>query len=71
MPLANSRGERQVSLRRRALALAIATVAYNVAEAVLAISFGLAAGSAAIVGFGLDSTARVASALINPLAVQA
>lgn len=52
------------SLRRRARQLAWATVVWNVVEAVVAITAGAAAGSAALVGFGLDSTVEVASALV-------
>lgn len=51
-------------LGRRAQALAGAAVAYNVAEAVIAIAAGVAAGSVALVGFGLDSTVEVSSGLI-------
>ncbi|HET6765172.1 MAG TPA: cation transporter [Longimicrobiaceae bacterium] len=42
-------------LRRRALLLAYATVAWNVVEGVVSIGAGAAAGSTALVGFGLDS----------------
>ncbi len=49
-------------LRRRALALAWITVVWNAIEAVVAIAAGQAAGSLALVGFGLDSTIEVASA---------
>lgn len=52
------------SLRRRARWLAWATVAWNVIEAVVAIAAGAAAGSVALIGFGLDSTIEVASALV-------
>ena len=51
-------------LRARARQLAWATVAWNVVEALVAIIAGTAAGSAALVGFGLDSTIEVASALV-------
>lgn len=51
-------------LRTRARQLAWATVAWNVIEAFVAIIAGTAAGSAALVGFGLDSTIEVASALV-------
>ncbi len=51
-------------LRRRALALAWITVGWNVIEAVVAIVAGRAAGSLALVGFGLDSTVEVASACV-------
>jgi divalent metal cation (Fe/Co/Zn/Cd) transporter len=48
----------------RAQLLAGASVAYNVIEAVIAISAGLAAGSVALVAFGLDSAVEVSSGLI-------
>ncbi|MDH3706072.1 MAG: cation transporter [Acidimicrobiia bacterium] len=51
-------------LRRRAVLLAWATVAWNLVEAVVAIWAGRRAGSMALVGFGLDSTIEVASALV-------
>lgn len=51
-------------LRRRALILAWLTVAWNVVEAVVAIAAGRAAGSLALIGFGLDSTIEVASAAV-------
>lgn len=51
-------------LGRRAKLLAGASVAYNVVEAVIAISAGIAAGSVALVGFGLDSVVEVSSGLI-------
>ena len=41
-----------------------ASVAYNVVEAVIAITAGLVAGSVALVGFGLDSVVEVSSGLI-------
>jgi len=51
-------------LGRRARLLAGASVAYNAIEAVIAISAGVAAGSVALIGFGLDSTVEVSSGLI-------
>ena len=51
-------------LGRRAQLLAGASVAYNVIEAVVAVSAGLVAGSVALVGFGLDSVVEVSSGLI-------
>ena len=51
-------------LRRYALGLAWATVAWNVIEAVVAIASGSAAGSIALVSFGLDSTVEVGSAAV-------
>lgn len=51
-------------LGRRARVLAGTSVAYNVVEAVIAITAGLVAGSVALVGFGLDSVIEVSSGLI-------
>ena len=51
-------------LGRRARLLAATSVTYNVIEAIVAISAGLAAGSVALVGFGLDSAVEVSSGLI-------
>jgi divalent metal cation (Fe/Co/Zn/Cd) transporter len=49
---------------RRAQLLAAASVGYNVVEALVAIGAGVAAGSTALVGFGLDSLVEVSSGLI-------
>lgn len=54
----------RVRLGRRAQFLAGASVAYNVIEAVIAITAGLVAGSVALIGFGLDSVVEVSSGLI-------
>ncbi|SEC92485.1 Cation efflux family protein [Nocardioides exalbidus] len=51
-------------LGRRAQLLAGASVAYNVVEAAIAVTAGLAAGSVALVGFGLDSVVEVSSGLV-------
>ena len=51
-------------LGRRARLLAGASVAYNVVECVIAVAAGLAAGSVALIGFGLDSSVEVSSGLI-------
>ena len=51
-------------LGRRAQLLAAASVTYNGAEAVIAISAVAVAGSAALVGFGLDSIVEVSSGLV-------
>lgn len=56
--------ERRRRLGRRARLLAAASVAYNLVEAVVAITAGLVAGSIALVGFGLDSVVEVSSGLI-------
>lgn len=49
---------------KRAQMLAGASVAYNAAEAVIAITAGVMAGSVALIGFGLDSVVEVSSGLI-------
>ncbi|WP_343074867.1 cation diffusion facilitator family transporter [Phytoactinopolyspora alkaliphila] len=53
---------RTAILRRRVRLIVAATITYNVIEAVIAIAAGTAASSAALVGFGLDSTVEVISA---------
>ncbi|MBP2320264.1 divalent metal cation (Fe/Co/Zn/Cd) transporter [Kibdelosporangium banguiense] len=55
-------GERKVVLERRVRLLVGATISYNVAEAVVAITAGAIASSTALIGFGLDSVIEVASA---------
>jgi divalent metal cation (Fe/Co/Zn/Cd) transporter len=55
---------RRTALGRRARLLAGFSVAYNVLEAAVAIAAGVAAGSVALVGFGLDSIVEVSSGLI-------
>lgn len=51
-------------LGRRAQLLAGASITYNLLEALIAIGAGAAAGSVALVGFGLDSVVEVSSGLI-------
>lgn len=51
-------------LGRRAQLLAATSVSYNIVEAVIAMASGLAAGSVALIGFGLDSVVEVMSGLI-------
>src|SRR5438876_4334664 len=45
----------RVALLRRGIALEGVTVVYNALEGVIAIAAGLAAGSVALTGFGMDS----------------
>jgi len=52
------------SWRRVALWLVTATLAYNVAEAAIALWFGKAADSVALVGFGFDSLIETAAASV-------
>jgi divalent metal cation (Fe/Co/Zn/Cd) transporter len=54
---------RRLVLSRRIRLLAAATISYNVIEAVVALWAGGVADSSALIGFGLDSTIEVASAL--------
>ncbi len=49
-------------LRKRARALAWFTIGYNLLEGVLSIAAGVAAGSVALIGFGLDSFVETLSA---------
>ena len=53
---------RQRLLSRRIRILVAVTIGYNVVEAVVALTAGVAASSAALVGFGLDSVIEVGSA---------
>jgi divalent metal cation (Fe/Co/Zn/Cd) transporter len=50
-------------LVRRGLVLNYATLGYNSLEGVIAVAAGLAAGSVALVGFGLDSMIEVSASL--------
>ncbi|MFI7120070.1 cation transporter [Amycolatopsis sp. NPDC049868] len=54
--------DRRARLSRRVRFLVATTIAYNVVEAVVAISAGTVASSTALIGFGLDSVIEVASA---------
>ncbi len=54
--------ERRQLLQRRIRWIVAATIAYNLVEAVVAIAAGTIASSAALIGFGLDSTIEVLSA---------
>lgn len=49
---------------RKALKLSVLTVGYNIVEGVVAVSFGVASGSSALLGFGLDSFAESLSGSI-------
>ncbi|MET9445505.1 cation transporter, partial [Streptomyces sp. NPDC006610] len=53
---------RRDALTRRIRLLVAATIAYNVVEAVVAITAGTIASSTALIGFGLDSVVEVSSA---------
>lgn len=54
----------ETALRRRGLALEYLTISWNVIEAVVAVVAGVAAGSAALVGFGFDSSIEVFAATV-------
>jgi divalent metal cation (Fe/Co/Zn/Cd) transporter len=62
-PPGSEPGARRDSLRH-ALGLEGLSLAYNVVEAAVGIAAGLAAGSVALVGFGLDAVAESASAAV-------
>jgi hypothetical protein len=53
---------RQDRLTRRVQLLVTATIAYNVMEALVAVTAGTIASSSALLGFGLDSVIEVSSA---------
>jgi divalent metal cation (Fe/Co/Zn/Cd) transporter len=53
---------RRAALTRRVRLLVAATITYNVIEAIIALTAGTVASSAALIGFGLDSVIEVASA---------
>lgn len=61
-PVAALTTVRTLALRRRIRWIVAATITYNAIEAVVAISAGSIASSAALVGFGLDSIVEVLSA---------
>ncbi|MFD7076582.1 cation transporter [Nocardioides sp. NPDC059952] len=61
-PSGPDRPRRAVLVRRVRLLVAF-TIAYNVVEAVVALAAGTLAGSAALLGFGLDSVVEVSSAV--------
>ncbi|WP_150238540.1 cation diffusion facilitator family transporter [Nocardiopsis quinghaiensis] len=63
-PLAPPLSEaRRAVLTRRVRLLVAATIAYNLVEAVVALTAGTLASSTALIGFGLDSLIEVSSAL--------
>lgn len=49
---------------RRAIRLEQLTIGYNVVEGIVAVTFGLVAGSVALTGFGFDSFIEVAAAAV-------
>ena len=54
--------ERKLVLQRRIHWIVAGTIGYNLIEAVVAITAGTIASSAALIAFGLDSTIEVLSA---------
>jgi len=54
----------QDTARRHGIHLELLTVGWNAIEAAVAISAGIAAGSVALVAFGLDSVVEVSAALV-------
>jgi divalent metal cation (Fe/Co/Zn/Cd) transporter len=53
---------RRAVLNRRVRLLVAATIAYNVIEAVIALTEGTRVSSSALIGFGLDSVVEISSA---------
>lgn len=64
MNAAPARAADAEGLRRRGLALAWFIVAWDVVEGVVAVTAGLAAGSIALIGFGIDSAIEVVAASV-------
>ena len=58
-------------LTRRGLRLAQFTVAYNIVEGILAVAAGAAAGSVALIGFGIDSGIESLSGVLVALRLSA
>jgi divalent metal cation (Fe/Co/Zn/Cd) transporter len=54
--------DQRIRLHRRVRIIVAVTITWNLVEAMVAISAGVAASSAALIGFGLDSVIEVASA---------
>ncbi|RME28835.1 MAG: hypothetical protein D6806_02265 [Deltaproteobacteria bacterium] len=73
MSAADTSGKTAASWLRLALGLVVGTMAYNTAEAVLALWAGISARSIALVGFGSDSMIEIAAgaALLWRLRVEA
>ncbi len=57
-------GSRRDVLTRRIRLLVALTIAYNVVEAVIALTEGVRVSSSALFGFGLDSVIEVSSAAV-------
>ncbi len=54
----------RLDLLRRGLRLEYLTVGWNIAEGLIAVGAGLAAGSIALIGFGVDSFVETISGLV-------
>jgi len=54
----------RATLLRRGVRLAVVTVGWNVVEGLIAVAAGAAAGSVALIGFGIDSFVETASAVV-------
>jgi divalent metal cation (Fe/Co/Zn/Cd) transporter len=63
-PMSQPAASKRVSLRRRGLLLEYLTIGWNILEAVVAFFAGVAAGSIALIGFGLDSLIEVFAATV-------
>jgi divalent metal cation (Fe/Co/Zn/Cd) transporter len=54
----------RATVQRRALRLEYATIAWNIGEAGLTVALGVAAGSLALIGFGVDSVVEVFASIV-------
>ena len=54
----------KAALRRRGMRLAVLIIVWDVIEGVVAVTAGIAAGSIALIGFGIDSSIEVFAASI-------
>jgi divalent metal cation (Fe/Co/Zn/Cd) transporter len=63
--------EQEYRLTRRGLRLAQFTIAYNIAEGVIAVAAGLAAGLISVIGFGFDSAIESLAAVLVALRLSA
>jgi divalent metal cation (Fe/Co/Zn/Cd) transporter len=59
IPAVSTSAPDRVALQRRALRLEYVTIAWNIGEAGLTVGLGIAAGSLALIGFGVDSVVEV------------
>lgn len=64
IPAVATTAPNRATLQRRALRLEYATIAWNIGEAGLTVGLGVAAGSLALIGFGVDSVVELFASLV-------